>query len=75
MDNVPQAPAHLPPVPPRQLRRSRTNRMVAGVCSGLAEYSGIDVTIIRLAFVALTVFGGGGLILYLIAIVVMPAGD
>jgi phage shock protein PspC (stress-responsive transcriptional regulator) len=45
---------------------------VAGVCTGLADYLGIDVTIIRLVFAALTVFGGAGVLLYLIAWAVVP---
>jgi phage shock protein PspC (stress-responsive transcriptional regulator) len=56
----------------RKLYRSRTDSMLAGVCGGLGEYSGIDPTVIRLAFVFLTLFGGHGLLLYLIMCVVVP---
>jgi len=42
------------------------------MCGGLGEYSGIDPTIIRLAFVFLTLFGGHGLLLYLIMCIVVP---
>ena len=56
----------------RKLYRSRNDSMIAGVCGGLGEYSGIDPTVIRLAFVFLTLFGGHGLLLYLILCVVVP---
>lgn len=53
------------------LRKSRDDRVVAGVCGGLARYFGIDSTLVRLAFVLLTVAGGGGILVYLVALVVM----
>lgn len=56
----------------RQLTRSRTDRMIAGVCGGFAAYSGIDANIVRLVMVLLTVFGGAGLLLYLVAWVIVP---
>ena len=56
----------------RKLYRSRTDSILAGVCGGLGEYSGIDPTVIRLAFVFLTLFGGHGLLLYLIMCIVVP---
>ena len=53
--------------------RARGGRRVAGVCAGLAREFGISVTIIRLAFVLGTIFGGGtGVIIYLVLWVVMP---
>ena len=63
-----------PPKPPpvRRLTRSRTDRMIAGVCGGLAVYAGTDVNLIRLAFVALTLFGGTGIVLYLLAWLIVP---
>jgi phage shock protein PspC (stress-responsive transcriptional regulator) len=61
------------PVPP-QLRRSGTDRMAGGVCGGLAEYSGIDVVLWRVAFVALTLAGGAGVIAYLLLWVLLPSG-
>ncbi len=52
--------------------RSRHNRKIAGVCGGLAEYFGIDATLIRILWaVAFFVFGSGFL-LYLIAWILMP---
>ncbi len=57
----------------RTLRRSRTNRRLAGVCGGLGEYFGIDPTIIRILFVLLALPGGlPGTLLYLILWLVMP---
>ncbi|HEX6470052.1 MAG TPA: PspC domain-containing protein [Streptosporangiaceae bacterium] len=44
---------------PRELRRTRKGRMIAGVCSGVAEYFDMDANIIRLALVVLTLFTAG----------------
>ncbi len=52
--------------------RSRRGKMIAGVCTGLAEHFGVSVTALRLAFVLSTLFGGWGLILYPILWIVMP---
>ncbi|MCQ2334843.1 MAG: PspC domain-containing protein [Paludibacteraceae bacterium] len=51
-----------------------TNKMLAGVCGGIAEYLNLDPTIIRVAYVALSCFSAGfpGLILYLILCLIMP---
>lgn len=56
----------------KRLYRSRENRMVAGVCGGLGEYLEIDPTLIRLAWVFLTLAGGFGLIAYFLAVIIMP---
>lgn len=56
----------------KRLYRSRTDRQLAGVCGGLGAYLGIDSTLIRIAFVAVTLFGGPGLLLYLILALVVP---
>jgi len=56
-----------------QLTRSRSDRMIAGVCGGLARYFNVDPSLIRLAFALAFVFGGSGLLLYLILWVVLPA--
>ena len=56
----------------KKLYRSNTDRKLCGVCGGLAEYFDIDPTIIRLIFVFLTLFGGGGLLIYLICALVVP---
>jgi phage shock protein C len=56
----------------RKLMRSRTNRKVAGVCAGFAEYFDLDVTMVRVVWLIVAFFGGGGLLAYLIAWIVMP---
>ena len=56
----------------RKLYRSRTNRMLAGVCGGLAQYFNTDVTLIRVLFVALTVLAGDGPLLYLAMWIIVP---
>jgi phage shock protein C len=57
---------------PRKLYRSRTQRMVAGVCGGLAEYFNVDTTVIRVLFLVLTLFGGSGLVIYLVMWILVP---
>lgn len=58
--------------PTKQLRRTHDGRMVAGVCSGAAEYLGVDATILRVALAVFTIFGGAGLALYIIGWVLIP---
>jgi phage shock protein C len=65
----------LPPEPdetPRVLRRSRSDRVIGGVCGGLGRYLGLDPVLLRIAFVILAVAGGGGLIIYLLGWILMP---
>jgi phage shock protein PspC (stress-responsive transcriptional regulator) len=58
---------------PKRLIRTRNGRLVAGVCSGVAEYAGIDVNLVRLVLAALTVLTGGFFALvYLAAWIVLP---
>jgi phage shock protein PspC (stress-responsive transcriptional regulator) len=59
------------PRPERRLRRS-ADRTVGGVAAGIAEYLGIDPTLVRLAFVALVFAGGSGVLAYLVAWLVIP---
>lgn len=56
----------------RRLYRSRTDRQLAGVCGGLADYFGIDPTIVRVLFVLLALAGGPGLIFYIILALIIP---
>jgi phage shock protein C len=57
----------------RKLYRSRTNRMIFGVCAGLAEFFGIDPTVVRLVFVAGALLGFGSFVLiYLVMFFVVP---
>ena len=54
------------------LRRPLTDRMAGGVAAGLARYFGVDPTIVRIAFVILTVAGGAGIPLYLAGLLLIP---
>ena len=72
---LPPPPSPGTPAAPRPLRRSNSDRMIAGVCGGTAEYFAIDPIIVRLGFVALALLGGSGVLLYLIAWLVMPRAD
>lgn len=56
-----------------RLYRSETNRVIAGVCGGLGEYFNIDPTIIRILFVLITLFGGSGILIYIILWLVIPS--
>ena len=56
----------------KKLTRSNNNVMIAGVAAGLAEYLDIDPALVRVLFVLLTLFGGHGILVYLILWLVMP---
>ncbi|MBN8921693.1 MAG: PspC family transcriptional regulator [Rhodanobacter sp. 68-29] len=56
----------------KRLCRSRQNRMLAGVCGGIAEYLGWDPTMVRLLWIVLTLLGGSGILIYLVMWLVMP---
>jgi phage shock protein PspC (stress-responsive transcriptional regulator) len=57
----------------KTLYRSRSNRMIAGVCGGLGQFFGVDPTLIRLIFVLGTIFGLGSLIIvYIVLYFVVP---
>jgi phage shock protein C len=56
----------------QRLYRSKSDRMISGVCGGLGKYFNVDSTLIRLIFLLLAVFGGGGVILYIILAIIMP---
>ncbi len=55
----------------KKLYRSATDKKIAGVCGGIAQYFGIDATIIRLAFVIFCLMGGSGVLVYIICALVM----
>jgi phage shock protein PspC (stress-responsive transcriptional regulator) len=61
--------------PRRPLLRSKDDRMVWGVAGGLAAHVGFNATLVRLAFVLLTFFGGAGLLAYLVLAVALPEDD
>ena len=54
------------------LRRSYEDHMLGGVAAGLARYFNVDTTMVRIAFVVLTVFGGAGIPLYLAGLLLIP---
>ena len=56
----------------RRLYKSNENKMIGGVCGGIAEYFGIDPTVVRLAWVLFCVLGGSGILSYILAAIVMP---
>lgn len=70
---VVDTPAGAPPL--RRLFRSETDRKIAGVCGGVAAYLNVDATLVRIAFVILSVYPGaliGGLIAYVLAWSIVP---
>jgi phage shock protein PspC (stress-responsive transcriptional regulator) len=56
----------------RRLFRSRTEKIIAGVCGGLAEYFNTDPTIVRLIWVLVSLLGGAGILAYIILWILMP---
>lgn len=56
----------------KRLIRSRNNRMLFGVCAGLADYLNVDPAIVRLLAVLLTLWNGVGLLIYLVLALIMP---
>ena len=58
----------------KRLYKSSVNCMLCGVCGGIAEDFYIDPTLVRLAWVVLTFFGGSGILAYIIAAIIIPKG-
>lgn len=56
----------------KRFRRSASDRFLAGVCGGIAEFLRVDSTIVRLLFVVLTVLGFSGVFVYILAWLIMP---
>lgn len=56
----------------KKLYRDLKSKKIAGVCSGLAGYFDIDVTLVRVIWVLLTLLGGAGVLSYLVAIIIIP---
>jgi phage shock protein C len=57
---------------PKRLYRSKTDRMIGGICGGLAQYLAVDSTIVRLVFLLLFFVGGSAIPIYLILWVITP---
>lgn len=58
-----------------KLTRSSNDRILGGVCSGIAEYFGLDTSVVRIGFLLACIIGGGGLWAYLIAWFIIPNAD
>ena len=57
----------------KKLRRSRSDRWISGVCGGIAKYFGLDVALVRIAYVLLSVFTAfAGILVYLVLTMVIP---
>ena len=56
----------------KRLYKSNDNKMIDGVCGGIAEYFGIDPTVVRLAWVLFCTLGGSGIFAYIIAAIIIP---
>ena len=56
----------------KQLKKSKTDKILMGVCSGLGEYFGFDVKLIRIIWTLSVIFYGTGLIAYIILAILMP---
>ena len=50
----------------------KAQRMIAGVCGGLAEYFNVDATLMRVLFLLLAVFGGSGIVIYIVMWIIVP---
>ena len=73
--NPPSPEPEIPASATPQLRRSSADRMLGGVCGGLAEYSHIDTVLWRLGFVVAALFGVGVLIYLLLWVIMPPPAD
>jgi len=67
-----QKPLTPPPAPARPLLRSRKHKVIAGVCGGFAEHFNLDVALVRVIWLLIALFGGGGIIAYLVCWIVIP---
>jgi len=56
----------------KKLYKVEQGKLICGVCGGIAEYFNLDPSLVRIATVLLACFGGGGLVAYLVAAVVLP---
>lgn len=60
---------------PTRIKRSNSDKMVAGVCGGLGKYFNIDSTLVRLAFAFAAIFAGTGILVYLVMWIIVPKED
>ena len=66
-------PGQPPPESPKRLLRSREDRVLGGVCGGIARYLGVDATVVRVLAVVLVLLGGAGVLAYVAALLVIPS--
>lgn len=59
----------------KRLYKSRNNKMICGVCAGIADYFNIDPTIVRVLWAVLALAAGSGILAYIICAIIMPEGD
>lgn len=59
----------------KKLKRSRREKILAGVCGGVAEYFSVDPVLVRLIWAAFALLEGAGILLYIVAWIVMPEGN
>lgn len=56
----------------KRLYKSSQNKMIDGVCGGIAEYFGVDPTVVRLLWALFSLMGGSGILAYIIAAIIIP---
>ena len=56
----------------KKLYKSNQNKMIDGVCGGIAEYFGVDPTVVRLIWALFSLMGGCGILAYIIAAIIIP---
>lgn len=59
----------------KKIYRSRTNKILGGVCGGIGEYFNVDPSIIRLFWILASIIGGAGIIAYIVCLIIIPEGD
>ena len=56
----------------KRLDKSNSNKLIDGVCRGIAEYFGVDPTVVRLLWALFSLMGGSGILAYIIAAIIIP---
>ena len=56
----------------KRLYKSNQNKMIDGICGGIAEYFGVDPTVVRLLWALFSLMGGSGILAYIIAAIIIP---
>lgn len=58
----------------KKLQKNRDNKMISGVCAGLADYLNIDPTVMRVLWALFACVGGSGIFFYVLCAIIMPEG-